>query len=100
MAKGGARHGAGRPKGSVGDGVYEAKKFVARIEERIKKRDNTHGLETIAENLLLCGDPKVCVVVWNKLVEYKYGKPKESIEHSGQVATVIWDIPRPERERT
>ena len=100
MANGGKRQGAGRPKGSHNKATADAVRFVERVEKRLIANGKPHGLETIAKELLESDDLKVAGMVWKVLMEYRYGKPKESIEHSGQVATVIWDIPRPERERT
>lgn len=84
MARGGARPGAGRPKNTANGPTLEAKRFVERVEKRLRENGALHGLEDWAVTLLQCGDPKVSVIVWKHLVEMYHGKPRQAVELSGE----------------
>ena len=85
----------GRTKGTPNKGA----EYVERVKKLLKEEKGL-TFEKLSMALLSCGNPVVIQKELQLLREYAFGKPKESIEHSGQVATVIWDVPRPARERT
>lgn len=72
----------GRQKGTPNKSTAGAKEFVALVEGVLKERgvQGYDSLENIAATLLTCGVPATIERVWEKLMEYKYGKPTQSVD--------------------
>lgn len=83
----------GRPKGSISK-PPEAKAFVAGVERRLAKGGITDALENLACRFVTGEDTKVAFGVWAKLMEYKFGKATEHIEHNVKVEMTVSDADR------
>jgi hypothetical protein len=68
----------GRPAGSKNKSTIDVRDFVDTLDRRVNLLDKL-------ETLLKCESEKVQAQVVLRLLEYRYGKPKESIELSGHV---------------
>lgn len=74
--RGGARPGAGRPKGRK-----DAKTLEIEAAAREMGRDALKALLKVAQH---SKDDKARVLAANAILERGYGKPKQPIEHSGE----------------
>lgn len=76
MAKGGARPGAGRPKGSIN-----------RVPKPLKELAKTYTVEAVDALVRVIRDmdsPAVAVVAAaNAILDRGHGKPTQAVEHSG-----------------
>ncbi len=90
----------GRKKGTPNRATAAAKEFVARVEKKLAARKvaGYASLGEIGATLLTCGMPPVIERVWERLMEYKYGKPVQPLSgpEDGPVRIVL-DTPRPKR---
>lgn len=59
--------------------------FVKRVETMLRVAGFKGGLEAQACRFLTGEDLKVAAFVWAKLMSYKYGVPKQTLEVSGTV---------------
>lgn len=91
MGRGGKRVGAGRPKGATGRDPEAAEKFVdecfARFKaatESAKGKGDGKDAEDLVVDLLRCGNHAIIERVWERLIEYKFGKPLARVETSGK----------------
>jgi len=85
MARGGKRANAGRPSGTK-DGpncVRQATKTVAEAIDGIEKSLGK-SLESVGVGFLKSKREDICLRAWEKLMAYKYGQPKQSVEASGK----------------
>lgn len=85
MGHGGARANSGRKVGSTLEATQEAKKLVQAFftkNDPLKK----------ASELWNCGNPAVEVKVWQILMEYRFGKPMQKHEGSGESGEFIMRV--------
>jgi len=76
----------GRPKGS-GNKKPAGEAFVARVESLLIKADSKlapFALENLACRFLTQSAPNIGLPVWQKLMEYKFGKPLQPTEITGK----------------
>lgn len=59
--------------------------FAKRIATRVKAGGGTDSMERLICRLLTGEDVKVAAMLASKWTEWRYGKPKESMELSGTV---------------
>lgn len=79
--RGGARPGAGRPKGAKDKATKEAGATIAELAR-------AHGAAALKVllGIAMSGDSEAArVAAANALLDRGYGKPPQSIEHSGQI---------------
>ena len=84
MPRGGQRNGAGRPVGAK-DSPTCARKNVKTLLEGIAAIENATG-KTIEEwglTFLQSENEIVSYKAWEKLMAYKFGQPKQSVEATG-----------------
>lgn len=77
--RGGARHGAGRPKGGRSQTTIQAK---ARLSDLAKKHTST-ALKTLVDVATNGVSESARVTAANALLDRAYGRPTQSHEHSG-----------------
>jgi hypothetical protein len=58
------------------------------------------GLARLACRMLTGDDPKVVAFVWAKLMSYKYGTPKQTLEVKGEVSHTLTTQERNEAQQT
>jgi hypothetical protein len=99
MAKG--KKTGGRAKGTRNKSTAAVKDFVERVDSELAAREieGYSSLDEVAVTLLTCGVPQVIERVWEKLMEYRYGKPVQPLSgpNDGPVKIVFDSIPRPRR---
>jgi hypothetical protein len=83
MALGGARPGAGRPKGSKGGNTLEAEAAKAYIAQRVS--EELEPIVTKAIEQAKAGDP----TARKELFDRAYGRPKETVEVQADVTLKI-----------
>ena len=72
--------------------------FVDAVFSRLKSEKGTDA-EQMGVALLTCGNPAVTAKIWQLLLEWKYGKPSQTVINQGDaVAGYEFNIPSPERE--
>lgn len=71
----------GRPRGAGNKSTPEIKSVLDRLAVEGKKDKHLLRLH----QLTLDDDPHVSVKALSVVLAYRFGKPKESIEHSGEV---------------
>ena len=55
--------------------------FAMRVEERLRKHDRTMNIELlVCRTLTNFGEPQIAARMLEKLVEWRYGKAKESFD--------------------
>lgn len=59
--------------------------FAKRIATRVRAGGGTDSMERLICRLLTGKDVKVAAMLASKWTEWRYGKPKEQIEHSGSI---------------
>jgi hypothetical protein len=59
--------------------------FVHRVENQLDKAGHSGGLEALTCRFLMGKDLKVAAFVWAKLLSYKYGLPKQTVQVAGEV---------------
>ena len=84
MPRGGLREGSGRPKGSK-DRPNCARKNVKTLLEGIAAIEKATGktIEAWGQTFLESGNEMVSYKAWEKLMAYKFGQPKQSLEATG-----------------
>jgi hypothetical protein len=90
MARGGKRPNAGRPRGAK-DGQSCVRQAGKTVEEAIEGIESNLGksLEDIGVELLKSKREDIRYRVWEKLMAYKHGQPKQSVEASGKDGSPI-----------
>jgi len=97
MNQGGRRLGAGRKTGSKTGSAIGPWNNVKELCDAVFAQ---HDPIAIANNLLTCGDAKVVERVWEKLLEYKFGKPVQPVSGADGGAIqvqIVSSIARPAR---
>lgn len=84
MSRGGLREGSGRPKGSK-DSQNCARKNVKTLLEGITAIEKATGktIEEWGRTFLESENEMVSYKAWEKLMAYKFGQPKQSVEATG-----------------
>lgn len=59
--------------------------FVKRVETMLRQAGLPGGLEAQACRFLVGKDLKVAAFVWAKLMSYKYGLPKQTLQVAGEI---------------
>jgi hypothetical protein len=85
MPRGGKRANAGRPSGAKDSPncVRQATKTVAEAIDGVEKSLG-RSLESVAVDFLKSKREDIRLRAWEKLMAYKYGQPKQSVEASGK----------------
>jgi hypothetical protein len=101
MARGGARPGAGRRPG-VNLPKAADKEAAARILKELNREPKADDSYEVQQWRLLseAKDLRIRLDARKYLYDKRDGKATQPIDHGGSVeATIIWDMPGPERER-
>jgi hypothetical protein len=77
-----------------------AESFVTRVESMLLKAGNEGGLARLACRMLTGEDTKVAAFIWAKLMSYKYGTPKQTLEVKGEVSHTLTSEERQQAQQT
>jgi hypothetical protein len=93
MKRGGRRPGAGRKFGVPNFAGKEGARQALRVYAQLEKQKGLSASD-ISASLLTCGVPAVMQREHARLQENIYGKPREAVEVSGEVALLDSEIIR------
>lgn len=79
--------------------TQKAEYFVRRVETLLKK-GGYDSLERLVCRMLTGDDLKVAAFVWAKLMSYKYGTPKQTLEVKGEVSHTLTSEERQQAQQT
>lgn len=100
------RRSKSRPKVDTGvelvrQNAKTLEEFGIRIEARLAKASGPTAAVDLVCRLMTSKDPRISALMTCKWVEWRYGKAKEHVEHSGAQAfaiQIVNHIPRPETQ--
>lgn len=110
---GGARPGAGRPKGTTGRRIRPKRVLAALRRHRREGREAAANAQeragrwllqyedVILDDLIASGEPKILLEVWKVMKRYGDGEPvsRVQIESGPSPAAILMEILRERRER-